>query len=517
MDTSSSKDLDMDGARKSLVTAGGGALPGEGAKRTRQKSSTMARAAFWTFRSVMQLSVMAVVLVAATFMMFQLEASREERPKRERKEVVYTIDTVTAAAQTNQPVISVFGDVMAGRRLNLTALVAGEVVEVNPALRIGARLSKGDVLLKINRFSFEVARDEAVANLAEARATLAEAKVRLSQEETALKRAEEQLVWGEVDLARARDLLESGTVTQRLVEERQLVVSQRKSTVDTSSANIDVQRAQVAAREATVDRWAVQVRNAEQSLENTVLRAPFDVVIQEVNVEVGQTVSNNQSLVTLFEADTLDARFVLSDGQYGRLISGGDTLIGRAVQVDWTVGDAKQSYEAVIDRVGAQIAANRGGVELFARLSDGSVAGGIRPGAFVTVRVPDKVFQNTYELPDTALFPDNTVYVVGDDSRLKSRKVDIAVYDRDTVIVRDGLLDGDLVLTTQIAEVGDGLLVRLEDSSPSNAEPATGSSNQGRETETSGLSSADTPAADGARPSGEASDAQSAGPTGPRG
>lgn len=417
-------------------------------------------AAVVTVRGVMQFVIMVVVLIGAAFLMNELQESRKERPVRAQKEAVYTIETVRATAQTHQPVISVFGGVVAGRTLNITALVAGEVVEVNKALRVGGRIAKGDPLVGINTFGFEIARDQAKANLKEAEAALLETRARLEMEETGLKRTAEQLALAEKDLERARELAGSGTLTRRVVEERELVVSQRRAAFQTSGANIEIQKAQIEAREAAVQGLTVSVRNAEQNLINTTLKAPFDAVVQAINVEVGQTVTTALSLITLFEEGTLDTQFVLSDGQYGRLLEGNQSLEGREIKVHWNVGASKNSYKAVIDRVGAEIAADRGGILIFARIDKDATTDGLRPGAFVEVDVPDQTFEKIYRLPETAIFEGDVAYIVDADNRLVARPVEIAVYDEDYVIVTEGLREGDDVLITQIAEVGEGVLVR---------------------------------------------------------
>ena len=418
------------------------------------------RAAVLTARGTLQFIIMAVVLIGAAFLMNELQESRKERPERAQKEAVYTIETVRAIPQAHQPKISVFGDVVAGRTLNITALVPGEVVEMNKALRVGGRVSKGDPLVVINKFGFEIARDEAKANLQEAKASLLEARARLLMEEIGLKRSEEQFELAKVDLERAKRLARSGTLARRAVEERELVASQRQAAFQSSGANIAIQKAQISAREAVVQRLEVTIRDAEQALINTTLKAPFDAIVQAMNVEVGQTITTALSLMTLFEADTLDARFVLSDAQYGRLINGGQNLEGRKIKVNWNVGASKNSYEASIDRVGAQIAANRGGITVFAKIAKNATNDGLRPGAFVEVEVPDQTFDKTFRLPETAIFEGDVAYVMGAENRLEARPVQIAVYDGDHVIVSGGLNEGDDVLITQIVEVGEGLLVR---------------------------------------------------------
>ena len=89
--------------------------------------------------------------------------------------------TVRAAAVTFtdiQPQLQVFGEVVAGRKVELRALVAGEILETGENFREGGIVSTGDTLVLIDPFDYEAARDDAVASLSEGKARLAEIKAR---------------------------------------------------------------------------------------------------------------------------------------------------------------------------------------------------------------------------------------------------------------------------------------------------------------------------------------------------
>ncbi|MEP1442708.1 MAG: efflux RND transporter periplasmic adaptor subunit [Hyphomicrobiales bacterium] len=418
--------------------------------------------AVFAVRSGLQFIIMAAVLVASGFLMNQLAESRKERPKRVQKEAVYTVQTQTLQASNNQPTISVYGELVAGRTLNLTSLVNGTVIDVNPNVKIGASIKAGETLIKLNPFPFEIAVTEAEANLKEAEASVLETTTRIAMEETGLKRTREQMQLAQNDLDRAKKLLARKAVTKRTVEERELTMSERRAAFQTSGANIAIQKAQLEARKATVLRLQALVRQAKENLTKTTLTAPFDAVIQATNVELGQTITSALNIITLYEAATLDAQFVLSDGQYGRLVSNNTDLDGRKVNVIWKVGASRVEIPAKIDRVGAEIASGQGGVSVFARLDKAAISKGVRPGAFVSVAVPDQSFDKTFRIPETALFEGDTVYVVGDENRLNARKVTIAAFDGQSVIIGGGLNAGDEVIITQIAEVGEGILIRRE-------------------------------------------------------
>ena len=93
--------------------------------------------------------------------------------------------------------------------------------------------------------------------------------------------------------------------------------------------------------------------------------------------------------------------------------------------------------------------------------------------AFVEVQVPDRVFKNSFAIPDTALYQTDTVYVEVD-GRLQKRQVTIDGYWGENALVTKGLEVGDEVLVTRITEVSEGLLVRRE-GDPVPARPQAGS------------------------------------------
>lgn len=413
-------------------------------------------------RSGLQFIVMAAILIASGYLMNQLADSRKERPKRVQKEAVYTVQTQILKASLNQPTISVYGELIAGRTLNLTSLVNGTVVEINPNVKPGARVNAGESLIKLNPFPFEIAVAEAEANLKEAEATVLETTTRISTEETGLERTREQMELAQIDLDRAKTLLARNAGTQRTVEERELAMSQRRAAFQTSQSNIAIQKAQLKARKATVLRLQALVRQAKENLKKVNLKAPFDAVIQATNVEIGQTITSALNIITLYEAETLDAEFVLSDGQYGRLVANNADIGGRTVNVIWKVGASTLEIPATIDRIGAEVASGRGGVAVYATLDKSAISKGVRPGAFVSVAVPDQSFKQTFRIPETALFEGNTVYVVDEENRLSARKVTIAAFDGQSIIVGGGLKADDEVIITQIAEVGEGILIRRE-------------------------------------------------------
>jgi hypothetical protein len=133
--------------------------------------------------------------------------------------------------------------------------------------------------------------------------------------------------------------------------------------------------------------------------------------------------------------------------------------VGREVEVIWVVGGEEYRYPAKIERIGAQITSDRGGVEVIASIEGDLNDSPLRPGAFVEVIVPDKLFENNYRVAETALYDGNKVYVAVD-GVLEARNVKVLARDGDSIIIDGELSAGDEILITRIAEISEGLNVR---------------------------------------------------------
>ncbi len=409
-------------------------------------------------KALLQTALAFAILFGAFKGMNQLIATRPDVPKRPVQEKSYAVETTTVQQGNYAPLISVYGQTQAGREVDLRALVGGEIVEVHPDLKAGGKVERGDTLVVIDRFDYEGAVTEARANLAEAQAALVENEGRVALEKANLVRAGEQLEFAQRDLERAEELLGRGAATERTVDDRKLIVSQRQQSVERSENTLALEEAKVVQQMATVERLEWRLENAQRQLENTVLTAPFDAIVRSSAAEPGRLISVNDAIVSLYDSSEFEVRLTLSDNQYGRLLEDSGTVVGRPVDVIWNLGDQPVTYAATVTRIGADVASDRGGVDLIARIDASGAAVPLRPGAFVEVAVPDRTYANSFRIPETAYYGQGTVYVV-EDNRLQARAVNALAIDDGFILVRGDLNSGETLLVTRIPEAGEGLLV----------------------------------------------------------
>ena len=124
------------------------------------------------------------------------------------------------------------------------------------------------------------------------------------------------------------------------------------------------------------------------------------------------------------------------------------------------------SFDATIERVGAEIASTTGGVDACAVIDTGGQQSALRPGAFVGVSVPDKPYPDALQAPDSAVYGEDTVFVIDADDRLAARQIEVLGYAGSDVLFRSAgepipIKDGDRIVTTQLREGGPGARVAV--------------------------------------------------------
>lgn len=426
--------------------------------------------------------IVPLVIVAGGYMAYKhLVATKPEPPTRPKAERSFNVQTVPIRLTAHQPELTLFGNTVAGRQVDIRALVSGQIIETGPSLREGGVIENGAPILKIDPIDYRTALVELEAQLAEARARVAEFESSLSSGKQSFEHAKDQVELAKADLERAEPLASRGTVSERTVDERRQALLQRQQTADELASNIKVWEARIAQQKAQATRLVTAIERANRRLVETELVAPFSAYVTEVGAQVGRMVGSNDKVATLIDRNWIEARFNLTDDQFGRIVAKEGSLEGRPVNVRWVLGSNTFEYPAVVERIGARISSQTGGVEVYARITDPNKPVPLRPGAFVEIRVPDRSYDAVARVPATALYNGDTVFAVVD-GRLEARAVTVeAGMDGDLLIAGD-LKDADRILTTRISTPGTGVKVDDVTAAPQSAANRGSSDNPGAAT-----------------------------------
>jgi len=415
----------------------------------------------WQVRKAVLPAILVVAAVAGAIVLVRTKPVVAPSDKVEQPWLV-SVSAVTLADV--QPTLRLFGEIVPGREVELRALVAGEVVAVGEAFVDGGVVAKGTMIIGIDAFDYQAKFDELSAQIGEARARLEGITAHRNSYQLALARDRELVKLHLRDVERMRSLSGRGTVSAKRMDTARMELTKQRKATEMRQSDLAAETAHVKQQKAVIQRLGVGLRRAERDLQRVRLTAPFDGYLADVQAQVGRRLNANDQVARLVDANRLEARLTLSDSQYGRLVSEGP-LAGRPVQIIWRVGGKSFPYAGRLDRIGARIDSTSGGVRVFARL-DGADPGKLqlssplRPGAFVSISLPDQVYHKVARLPESALYNTNAVYVVKGE-RLEKRAVQLLARVGNDVLLRGELKDGDQVVTTRFAEIGPGQKVEV--------------------------------------------------------
>ncbi|TCK28755.1 membrane fusion protein (multidrug efflux system) [Ancylobacter aquaticus] len=216
----------------------------------------------------------------------------------------------------------------------LAARVAGHIValdaETNQSVKAGdviARIDDGDYRLDLQAAQDKIATQQATIErygdqMAASRAEVDQARAQLVSVQAELQRAE-------LELARQSELMKEQFSSRATLENARADRDKAKAAVDagaaaiaSAQANVTVLAAQRTEATRTLDELKTARDQAQRDLDFTLVRAPFDGVVGNRAVQVGQLVQSGTRLVALVPLSQVyvDANF--KETQLGQLHAG---------------------------------------------------------------------------------------------------------------------------------------------------------------------------------------------------
>jgi RND family efflux transporter MFP subunit len=180
---------------------------------------------------------------------------------RSSKPVVEVVTATKADANAPQSLLNASGYVTPRRRATIAAKITGRVTGV--FFDEGTHVKEGQLLATLDDSDVKRALDSAKADRDSAQASIADYVVQLKN--------------AKIQLNRAEKLQQAGVQTQENLDNASMAA-------DSLSAKIDLAKQQVAASEA-------RIREAQQAVDNTVIRAPFTGIVVSKDAQVGEMVS----------------------------------------------------------------------------------------------------------------------------------------------------------------------------------------------------------------------------------
>ena len=401
-----------------------------------------------------------LILAVAVSITRYLQATKPVVEASPFSEKVWTVAGITATPVSLRPKIRLFGEIVSGRTIDLRPQVAGKIIDASPNLVEGGVVRQGEVLVDIDRFDYDATLRQRQAERNEARGKLRELNAELSGAVALLGEDRTQLALRRKDTDRRKKLRGSGAGTAKAADDARLASSEAEQRLIERKKEINRLKAAIEQQKAAIDRLDVSVSKAERDLEETRILAPSDGFVFSVETAEGKWLNVGDSVARLIDADRLEAKFHMSRTQFRRLTARGG-FKGRPAKVIWRGRGKAAPYSAFIDRVGSEVDARTGGVDLFAKIEAGGADTILRPGAFVEVYIDDKEFIGVFRMPANAIYDGDKIYAVVN-GRLEERLIKVVTRLEGDVLVSGDVGDGDMIAVTRLPEAASGLQVLVK-------------------------------------------------------
>ena len=218
----------------------------------------------------------------------------------------------------------------------------------------------------------------------------------------------------------------------------------------------------------TCSESRASLEQARRDLARTELHAPFDGLVRNEQVDLGQFITRGQSIGTIYATDYVEVRLPISADQlsYLGLPSVHPWANPRGIAPACHRGvrfrNTRLLWEGQLMRLEAEIDERSRMVYGVTRLriEDKEESPMLPVGMFVQAEIRGRKVENVIRLPRSAMRDDNQVLVVDADNRLHFRQVSLLRLEHDDILVSKGLEDGEFVCISPMQTVVDGMLVK---------------------------------------------------------
>lgn len=390
---------------------------------------------------------------------------------------IVDVETTQATVLPIPTYIEATGNLASDAQTDVAPAVGGKIVQVN--FDVGSYVQKGSVLLRLDDRDARIRIEQAEAQVQQQRkavdqaiAALRQAQIRLNVRDgetfnietfSQVKSVQANLVLAERELQRSERLFATGDISRSILDQRRAQRDALLGQLDEARSNaavavraINSAEAAVASARAAVQTAETQVDQARKSLVDTVVYAPISGYIAERTADVGEYISPNTpntKIATIVRTSTLRLKIDVPEQSIGKIANGQGISLQTSAYPD-------RNFAGTVVRVSPSLNATARTLTVEADVPN--TEGLLKPGQFATVRITQPQPENAVMIPATAVKVEgdlNKVYVVKDGAA-RERLVQLGLLENGLIQVKQGVAEGELIATTNLNELFDGVFVR---------------------------------------------------------
>jgi len=378
-----------------------------------------------------------IIVLVSILIMVGLVSSRKPPEQVPVDIPAFLVDAKEIQSESVSFIVNSQGNVVPRNKTALSAQVSGQVVSLSDNFIAGGTFKKGDVLATLEQDDYKTDLKLAEAELAQAQAAL--------QEEIARGKVAEQ-EWRSVN--------------------------------SVAPPELGLRKPQLAKEQANVKAAEAKLERAKRNLARTQITAPYNGLVVERNIDLGQFVTMGALVGTIYSTDTAEVRLPITDRDLMFVNIASQSTDGAPVSLKASVGGITRRWEGKLVRSEGVLDTGSRVVYAIVEVSDpynrkGSHSVPLRFGQFVEAEITSRQNEALMVLPRSILRLDNTVLTVNENREIDIKPVEVARTTAKEVFIRSGIEEGALVVTSAVPNPYNGMKVRLPGDEPVKTEEAS--------------------------------------------
>ena len=385
---------------------------------------------------------------------------RKDETNSSAQPAVVDVATAPAIMRELPQFFEATGSLTGDQQTDVAPSVAGKVVAIG--VDLGSYVKRGQMIVRLDDVDAKLRVQQAQAQLEQAKAALRQAEekagIRAGQSFDPNKvpevaNARVALELAEKNLRRAEKLIESGDVSRSAYDQQKAQRDQLKEAYESALSLARQNFAAVATARANVANAESQLGLAQRSLSYSLVYSPIDGYVAERNADLGEYVSPSTKVATVVRINPLRVRIDIPEQAIPAV------NVGQSVSVT-TSAWPDRNFSGRIARISPNVTPTSRTLTVEAEIENGS--GALKPGQFATVRILQSRAQPAVLVPSRAVRTESgvsRVFVIKD-GRAQERLVQLGQTEGDLVEIKSGVAAAELVATSNIAQLGDGMAVK---------------------------------------------------------
>lgn len=428
--------------------------------------------------AICSLLLLALLVVAFSRSKSDAKIKAESKAAETSEVVAVPVSTAKAISQEVAAFIQATGSFAADESSDVAPQTSGQVVAT--PVDVGAFVKEGAVIARLDDRDARLRFEQAQAAERQAAAAVRQAQAKLGlgpggrfdanliPEVRAARQnyeaAEAQAKLAETNARRYASLVETGDVSR-------IVYDQARTQAETARAQANAARQQlevaanvaqqdnvgIAQAQAALEAARSQAALAQKAVLDTVIKAPFSGYISDRPIAVGEYVTPASRIATLLRTNPIKLQLQLPEADAGRVRPGMPAIATVSAYPDREFTGQVTIINPAIDTASRTITVD---VEM------NNPANVLRPNMFATGRIIQPGGSLGVFVPRAAIISDASatsarVYVTqGDTAQL--RVVQLGEQDGDLVRIINGVADGEVVVTSNLDQLFDGVIVQRQ-------------------------------------------------------